>query len=257
MCLISVAWRCSDDYPFVFVGNRDEYHARASAPAAWWEDAPDVLGGRDLVAGGSWLGISRAGHFAVVTNRPDLPAPDQHALSRGALVRSRLQPQTDIAELDRQLAKDSRRYGGFSLLSGAIGSMEPTALTCYSGGNGAAELSALAVQPGVFGLSNTAIDDPWPKLEWLNAELLRMMHAGQGGDCTEFFKLLLRADPVPDADIDWVSARPFIVGEEYGTRCATVITVNNQGQCRFIERRFGAGGAPNGETDESFAISVG
>ena len=76
MCLLSLAWQAHADYPLVFVGNRDEYHARPTAAADWWADAPDILGGRDLEAGGSWLGVSKQGRFAVVTNRPDLPAPE-------------------------------------------------------------------------------------------------------------------------------------------------------------------------------------
>ena len=86
MCLLSVAWQSSSDFPFIFAGNRDEYHARSSAAAGWWDDQPAILGGRDLVAGGSWLGINKKGRVAVVTNRPDLQAPEQDALSRGELV---------------------------------------------------------------------------------------------------------------------------------------------------------------------------
>jgi len=255
MCLLSVAWNARPDYPFVFAGNRDEFHARESAAADWWEDAPDVFGGRDLVAGGSWLGINRDGRFAVVTNRPDLPAPDGDALSRGDLVGSWLAGTAAhaIATVSAtSLAERSQRYGGFSLLAGNV---TAGSLSCFNGGNGMHELQTFAIEPGVFGLSNTAVDDPWPKLTWLNAEIGRLLDKPTA-DAENLFELLLRRDPVPDADTDWVSARPFIVGDEYGTRSATVITVNKQGECRFIERRFGPGGAAEGETDERFAISL-
>jgi len=86
MCLVSIAIGVSADYPLVLLGNRDEYHVRPAAAAAWWDDLPHILGGRDLLAGGSWLAASNNAHLAVVTNRPDLPPPDTAALSRGDLV---------------------------------------------------------------------------------------------------------------------------------------------------------------------------
>jgi uncharacterized protein with NRDE domain len=251
MCLLSVASNAHPEYPFVFAGNRDEFHARASAAADWWDDAPAVLGGRDLVAGGSWLGINRDGRFAVVTNRPDLPAPENHALSRGALVAEQLTGDLDPSVWAQQLAADSQRYGGFSLLAGNV---TAGGLNCYNGGNGMQELQTMGIESGVFGLSNTALDAPWPKLTWLNSEINRLLGEAHA-DIEALFALLLRREPVPDADTDWVSARPFIVGDDYGTRSATVITVDRQGECRFIERRFGQGGVPAGDTDECFTLS--
>lgn len=255
MCLISVAWRSSQEQPFVFAGNRDEYHARESTAADWWEDAPDVLGGRDLVAGGSWLGINRNGRFAVVTNRPDIPAPEQNALSRGALVSERLRPAANSAELDRQLHLDAQCYGGFSLLTGSVSPGSTAEMNCHSGGNGITRLNHQNLQPGIFGLSNTATDDPWPKLTWLNREIEQMVANQRQPAADELFTLLLRREPVPNADSDGVSARPFIVGEDYGTRCATVIIVNRDGQCQFIERRFGPGGIADGVASFEFSLS--
>jgi uncharacterized protein with NRDE domain len=254
MCLISAAWQCSDQYPFVFVGNRDEYHARPSAAADWWQDAPHVLAGRDLVAGGSWLGINRRGAFAVVTNRPDLPAPEQGSLSRGALVTQQLTDGQAYPDWLAQLELDSQRYGGFSLLAGTINPQAGGELNCYSGGNGVGKLEALTVKPGVFGLSNTALEDSWPKLIWLNAQIGRLLGKPKA-DVEDLFALLLRREPVPNADKDGVWARPFIVGDEYGTRSATVIVVNQESECLFIERRFGPGGVPLGETSEQFTLS--
>lgn len=248
MCLLSIAWQCSVDYPFVFAGNRDEYHARASAPADWWRDDGDVLGGRDLVAGGSWLGINRDGRFAVVTNRPEMPAPQQDALSRGGLVAEQLSGQADQQKLQLRLAENSERYGGFSLLAGNIAK---GALHCYSGGQGSAGLDTAFVDRGIFGLSNTALDNPWPKLTWLNDELGAQAFKP---DPSRLFSLLLREEPVPGAVTDGVSSRPFIVGEGYGTRSATVVIVDRTGRCRFIERRFGPGGSDAGESAFEFRL---
>jgi len=254
MCLISVALQCSNEYPFVFVGNRDEYHARDSAPAAWWDDAPDVLGGRDRVAGGSWLGINRTGDFAVVTNRPDLPAPTDNALSRGALVADRLLGKA-AAGLDAELDGNHLRYGGFSLLTGNIHPDSGDTTRCLSGGNGSDALAELPLPKRIFGLSNTALNDPWPKLTWLNTELQSLARSDELGDTEQLFALLLRRTPVPGADTDWVSALPFIAGAEYGTRCATVITVNRNGECHFAERRYGPEGTHDGESVFEFSLT--
>ena len=194
MCLLSVGWQSSDDYPFVFVGNRDEFHARSSAAADWWSDAPDVFGGRDLVAGGSWLGINRDGRFAVVTNRPDLPAPDDTdlALSRGDLVSDWLtEPAATATESfsTTDLGKRSPRYGGFSLLVADNVTQGPDGgFRLCSGGNGADKLRATILQPGITGLSNTAPDNPWPKLVWLNQQLDALINAGGAADPTALFE---------------------------------------------------------------------
>ena len=175
MCLLAVGWRCNDRLPFVFAGNRDEYHGRPTAAAEWWQDAPNVLGGRDLVAGGSWLGISRDGRFAVVTNRPDLPAPAQSPLSRGELVANWLTAadSQSPATLRSTLGVLSPRYGGFSLLTGKLAGNNKGQLQCLSGGNQSGPLLYAGLPEGITGLSNTAPDKPWPKLDWLNRELAR------------------------------------------------------------------------------------
>jgi uncharacterized protein with NRDE domain len=257
MCLLSVAWQSGHDYPFIFAGNRDEYHARASAAADWWHDAPDVLGGRDLVAGGSWLGLNRDGRFAVVTNRPDLPAPDQGALSRGDLVSTWLTRQETITESDSvaQLAESSSRYGGFSLLLGNAQPGHAERLRQISGGNGLDGLLCVTLPPGISGLSNTAPDAPWPKLQWLNQELTRLTRTTKP-DPEMIFGLLQRQAAVPDTDQTGVPVTPFISGSVYGTRCCTVIMVNHDGHCQFIERRFGPEGRATGESVFEFDLTA-
>jgi uncharacterized protein with NRDE domain len=255
MCLLSVAWQPDTAYPFVFAGNRDEYHARPSAAANWWDDAPDVVGGRDLLAGGSWLGMHRDGRFAVVTNRPDLPAPEQGALSRGDLVSAWLREPKPVGELitDERLEKDSGRYGGFSLLLGDLQRNESGSLLQLSGGNGLDGLAIQTLPPGITGLSNTAPESPWPKLQWLNNELAKLMTAGQPA-ADELFAMLQRQTPVPDAPAGGVPATPFVHGSLYGTRCCTVILVDHAGRCQFIERRFGPNGSTAGESTFEFNL---
>lgn len=256
MCLLSIAWQCSAEFPFVFAGNRDEYHARPSAAAHWWDDAPGVLGGRDLVAGGSWLGISHSGRFAVVTNQPVLAAPVLSPLSRGALVADWLKASDGYTASDLQATLDERnsRYGGFNLLTASLERDSTGTLHCFAGGNGSGSLHYEQLAGGIIGLSNTSLTEPWPKLIWLNRELSRLVAAGVD-DFEQLFALLQRDEPVPGADSRGVPARPFVKGTEYGTRCSTVITIDRAGHCRFRERRFGAGGAPVGESAFEFVLT--
>ena len=250
MCLLSVAWQSSAELPFVFAGNRDEYHARSSAAADWWDNQPAILGGRDLVAGGSWLGVNKSGRVAVVTNRPDLPAPEQDALSRGELVSGWL-ASPGATNIIPQLPEHHQRYGGFSLLLGQVNPQLPLQMEQLSGGNGMPMLQRQAVQSGISGLSNTAIESPWPKLSWLNSELEQLVVAGEV-TTEQLFALLRRETPVSDGHAGWVATRPFIKGSDYGTRCSTVIIVDQHGLCRFIERRFGPDGIEQGESAFEF-----
>jgi uncharacterized protein with NRDE domain len=254
MCLLSVAWQSSVELPVIFAGNRDEYHARSSAAAGWWDDQPAILGGRDLVAGGSWLGINKNGRVAVVTNRPDLQAPEQDALSRGELVSGWL-ASPGATNIIPQLPEHHQRYGGFSLLLGQINPKLPLTMEQLSGGNGIPTLQRQAVQPGISGLSNTAIESPWPKLSWLNRELEQLVAEGEA-TTEQLFALLRRDTPVSDAHTGWVSTRPFIAGSDYGTRCSTVVIVDQHGLCRFIERRFGPDGVELGESAFEFSFGA-
>jgi uncharacterized protein with NRDE domain len=239
MCLLSLAWQAHPDYPLVFLGNRDEYHARPTAPADWWQEFPNILGGRDLEAGGSWLGVNRQGRFAVVTNRPDLPAPEENPHSRGELVTAWLGDETNISAIDL-LSERASSYGGFSLLLA-----DRSGLTRLSGGHGVDELETKQLEPGVSGLSNTAPDDPWPKLTWLNAELEQLVAAGEPDHAT-LMELLLGTKSIGGGS--GVASTPFVLGERYGTRSSSVITVTRAGECHFTERRFGPLGKPAGES---------
>jgi uncharacterized protein with NRDE domain len=256
MCLLTLAINGHPDFPLVFAGNRDEYHARPSLPADWWTDTNTILGGRDLEAGGTWLAINRAGSLGVVTNRPDLPAPDQHSRSRGELVTGWLSKSENFTKLPQQ----HMQYGGFSLLLA-----DSNNLQLLSGGNGTARLTTHSAANGVTGLSNTAPDQPWPKLTWLNQQLLTHLKAKQP-DIEHLMSLLARSIPVPDSTApdssnfdnskQGVPATPFVTGEQYGTRCSTVITISRQGKCQFIERSFGPGGTAAGESAYSFNLEV-
>ena len=252
MCLLSLAFNAHPDFPLVFTGNRDEYHARPTSNAHWWDDVPDVLGGRDLQAGGTWLAINKSGRFGVVTNRPDLPAPDHDSKSRGELITGWLGNSDVISNLPKQ----HLNYGGFSLLLA-----KPGALQLISGGNGAGKLLIQSLGNEITGLSNTAADQPWPKLTWLNQQLAAHLHQVATGkpDTAHLMSLLARTDPVPGNDLHpnlrGVASTPFVKGQKYGTRCSTVITISRKGKCNFVERSFGPGGAEAGESAYSFTLA--
>ena len=156
MCLLVVGWNAHPDYRLVIAGNRDEFHDRPAAALAWWNDGPPLLAGRDLKAGGTWLGIARDGRYGVVTNFRDVEPPPPGAPSRGELVPRYLRGTADAARYVADLAEVAPRYGGFNLLVGG-----PDALHYYSnrGDRGPRRLEL-----GIYGLSNHWLDTPWPKL---------------------------------------------------------------------------------------------
>ena len=250
MCLIVFAWQAHPRYRLVVAANRDEFHQRAAAAADWWPDEPAVLAGRDRQANGTWLAISRSGRFAAVTNYREDRQQDGAPLTRGALV-------TDfvtVAEGPRAYAEaiDGSQYAGFSLLAGA-----GEQLVSVSNRGDPPRL----LPPGVYGLSNAALDTPWPKLVRSRDRLRELLRADSVSE-TDLLHLL--ADRTA-ADIsigdhlpfvpEPISSSPFIVSPEYGTRCSTVVLYTHDGQIKFSERRFDAAGAISGESQFRFAVS--
>jgi uncharacterized protein with NRDE domain len=246
MCLVAIAWRAHPRYPLIVAGNRDEFHGRPSAPAAWWEDAP-VFGGRDLVAGGSWLAMSRAGRFAVVTNTPGRPPPPaDSAVSRGHLVREFVASGRPANRYLDAVSVAESRYAGFSLVVGTI-----AALRGYASSD-ASIRRRWTLARGVTVITNSAPGVVWPKASDLE-ERMRQALAGDGIGADPLLALLGRREPVA-GEGSAVSRTPFVVGAEYGTRASTVILVDDAGSCHFTERRFGPGGEPAGDSEERFGL---
>lgn len=244
MCLLVFAWKTHPDYPFVFAGNRDELHARPARPAGFWEDAPQVLGGRDLEAGGSWLGVSVSGRFAVVTNYREGPAPQKGPRSRGELTAQFLRSDTPPELYIREVAQRAREYGAFSLITG-----DPGTLWYFSN---RADTPPREIPAGLHGLSNHLLDTPWPKvirsMTILEALLVRANPAGAA-----LFGLLADRTPAPaetlpdtgiGAERERLLSSPFVLHPVYGTRCSSVIRMRQDGDVCFTERRFDSGGQP-------------
>ncbi len=240
----------SAEYPLILAGNRDEFHARPSAAADWWDDQPDIVGGRDLEAGGSWLALHRGGRFATVTNHRDAERPRPGLRSRGHLVSGFL--QSKLAPRDYLASIDGSDYAGFNLITGD--GIDVAYLSNRDGG-----LHDLG--PGVYGLSNAVLDAPWDKVERSKQGLESLLERN-----AVFEKTLLellgdrkpgRADAAESTRLGEAAATaitaPFIVLPEYGTRCSTVVTMDDKSRWRLLERRFDADGEVSGESRFSFS----
>lgn len=254
MCLLLIAWDHHPDYRLVLAGNRDEFHDRPAAPAGWWKDHPRILAGRDLQAGGSWLGVTRGGRFAVVTNYREPPDPDGHPRSRGALVTDYLVAGAPPARW--RPAGDATDYGGYNLV---IGDTAAAAYLCNRGED-KAPLSA-----GLHGLSNHRLDTPWPKVR-RGIEAFRQALDRPAVDAAALFAILADREPAADQDLPdtavplaWerLLSAAFIVSPRYGTRSSTVLTLARDGGVFFMERRFDAAGEMVGEDSWEFAIEEG
>jgi uncharacterized protein with NRDE domain len=248
MCLILLAWQSHAFFPLVVAANRDEFHARQSSNAHFWANDPDVLAGRDLAAGGTWLGITRTGRFAALTNFRDPARHDPRAPSRGRLVADFL---TGTAGIDRYLdGLDAARYNGFNLLLG-----QEKHLVAFS--NVTMERHELG--PGIYGLSNALLDTPWPKVGSGKTALEAALQALP--DDKALFDLLADDRTHPDetlpgtgVSLEWerLLSAAFVRGHDYGTRCSTVITVRADGMAGFEERTWLA----NGRAGERHAFSL-
>lgn len=214
MCLIALAHRVSDRYPFVLAANRDEEYARPSHAADFWPDAPDVFGGRDAVAGGSWLAMTRSGRFAAVTN---LRGALRTSRSRGELVRAFVTSDADPLTYARSL--DIAQYARFHLLVG-----EARGTIVYVASSGA--LSVL--EPGIYAFSNAPSGEQWPK-EQIAIEAMR--NALSSDSITE--ELLQFVTTSRNAAS--VESEVFITSAHYGTRASTVIVATGEA-ISFIER---------------------
>ena len=254
MCLIAIAWKHHPHYALALIANRDEFHARPTAPAGFDPDAPHVYGGRDLQAGGSWLQVSTRDRLAAVTNVRAGRNPETAPRSRGALVRDFVRGGTDAADFAAQLAPVAKEHGRYNLLA-----WDGEALVFATNHP---EPESRPVPPGVHAMSNGAFDAPWPKSGHATRALRGWLDSpastrdADAEALEPLFSALADTQPAPDAALPdtgvgiemerWLSP-PFVRGERYGTRCSTVVLVEAQ-SIVFAERRFGPDGVPQGES---------
>lgn len=250
-----IAWRMSPDYPLVIAANRDEFFDRPTTPAAFWTDQPNVLAGRDLHAGGTWMGITRNLRFAALTNvRESRDTYNPDAPSRGKLVSDFLSARRRPDTYTKTVSRQGSQYNGFNLL---VADRELLYYYCNRG-NKMKELPA-----GIYGLSNNELDTPWPKLETAREKFTASLN--RLPDFEPIFTLLGDDTPAPDAELpdtgvalEWerTLSSIFVRSANYGTRSSTIVAVRGDNSVRFIERRYGPSGAPAGGTDVAFMAEV-
>lgn len=245
MCLIVFAWRPGNARPLIVAANRDEFYARPTLALSQWDDSPGVHAGRDLEAGGTWLGLGPQGRFAALTNIRD-PGQPAGARSRGELVAGYLRGELSVEAYLAQVAGEARHYSGFNLLVG-----DSHQLGYLHGGDAAPRLLAA----GVYGLSNAALDTPWPKLIKAREGLRERL---DDPDPARLFELLADNNQAADSELpdtrvglatERLLSSVFIASQNYGTRASTVLIVEADGTRRLVERSFGPLGGRLGEVE--------
>jgi uncharacterized protein with NRDE domain len=241
VCLIAIALGVSQRYPLIVAANRDELHQRPASPAAWWGESPRILAGRDLMAGGTWLGIDERGRFAAVTNVWEAGREGQKGeLSRGRLVTDYLKGQLSSAAYAAELGDRRAAFAPFNLL---LLDQDRTRLVHVSNQASPSHLAA-----GVHVFSNTPPGVDWPKVSYARYGIEQALEPDDPAEA--LLELLATRSVAPRRDPDREHPRNalFIEGPEFGTRCSTVILHAADGTLRFIERRFGPDATPLGET---------
>jgi uncharacterized protein with NRDE domain len=255
MCLLVLALAAHPRYRLVVAANRDEYHDRPAAALGRWPAAADILAGRDLRAGGTWLGIDRRRRFGVITNFRDLLRAPPQAPSRGGLIPRYLGGAASPGEYLGALADEATAYGGFNLLLADGDSL------WYASNR--TRPFARALSAGVHGLSNELLDTPWPKLRRVRRGFEEWLRAARSAEGGELFALLADRTPAADGEgpqgtgltPEWERAlsSPFVLHAGYGTRCSTVVAIEPTGACYVAEQRFDPSGARSGETEYRLA----
>ncbi|CAA0367427.1 conserved hypothetical protein [Alteromonas alvinellae] len=257
MCILFIANKMRDDYPLLIAANRDEFYARPTAPSTFWENHPHLLAGQDLEAGGTWMGVTRNGDIAALTNVRDPHNINKNAVSRGELVANWLEQSPapkGNAEQSAYLAKlekTRQRYNGYNLLFGNV-----NALQVYNNVNN----STHSIDTGVYGLSNADIATPWPKVTQGVTALSDYIEQQSTINDDDLFDILRHENKAEDAHLpdtgigyEWEKALSsiFIQSEKYGTRTSTLLLVDRNNTLTWKERRF----SDKGEAQETRAFS--
>ena len=255
MCTIVFSYRSLPGFRLVLAGNRDEFYDRPTEPVRFWPERPDLLAGKDLRWGGIWLGVTRSGKVAAVTNYRDPAQRREHAKSRGLMVHDYLcgdqGPMDYISAIDA--AKDD--YNGFNLLLADAGTM-----VHYSNrGTAAGKLD-----PGIYALSNHLLDTPWPKVVRIKSLFASLLAKDREPNADHLLDLLTDRETAADARLpdtgvgmEWERrlSSIFITSPTYGTRSSSVLTIRDDGQVAFVERRFDSATDPGITVREEFRLT--
>jgi uncharacterized protein with NRDE domain len=237
MCLILFAYQVHPKYKLIMAANRDEFYQRPTAPAHFWEDQPNILAGRDLEKMGTWMGVTKTGRFAALTNYRDPKEVTAGKRSRGELVADALSYNGNIKEYLQTIENLNLLYPGYNLLAG-----DTNELYYYS--NIGQELKR--VEPGIYGLSNHFLNTPWPKVQIGMDGISKVINEPEEVLVEKLLNLLQHADPASDEllpntgvpkELEKILSPLFIKSENYGTRSSSVLLMN-ENEIKFTERVF-------------------
>lgn len=250
MCLCLFAIDQHDEYPFILLANRDEFRKRPAAQAAFWEDHPNVLAGRDLEGMGTWLGINKRGEIAFLTNYRHPEFFERKGPTRGKLVSDFLSSETD-AKTYLESIENPKAYNGFNLVAGT-----PSSLFYYANVDNRLE----SIASGILGLSNAFLNTPWPKVDDGKIKLQKAIE-NNGLENDLLFSILhdssfAKDEELPETgvgkDLEKLLSAKFINTPTYGTVCSTVIKIDRKGNCLFEERSFDVDGKEAGKVEFGF-----
>lgn len=253
MCLLIFSYKQSPDYKLILAANRDEFYRRSAEPAHYWSENSNIFAGRDIQGGGTWLGVNKQGAIAALTNYRDIRSIKANAPTRGKLVSDYLTGKYTGVSFTEFLNKSGKNYNGFNLIFGSTES-----LNYFNNVNNRPEVLA----PGIYNLSNHLLNSPWPKSRKIN-KMFGEVIAGQftPGD---LFQILTDneafQEDLPDTglspEIERAISSIFIVTPEYGTRCSTVILIDQDDNLFFEERSFDNEGNQSGTVKVEFKVSA-
>jgi len=238
MCLIIFACKSHPLYPLVFAANRDEFHERPSAPAAFWDEEPNMIAGRDLRGGGTWLGLTKSGRIAAITNFRDPLTRREDVPSRGLLVSDFLRGDERPEEFIKRIRPAASEYNGFNIIVGDM-----SRLFYFSNRGDVIQ----EINEGIHGLSNHLLDVPWPKVERGKEMFARLLSDRENPSEEAIFDILANTERpddtlLPDTgvglELERILSPIFIRSPGYGTRSSTVIFIDSYNTVRFTERTF-------------------
>lgn len=254
MCLIVFSLQNHPQYAIILAGNRDEFYQRPTKPAHVWTTNPEMIAGKDLKAGGTWLGVSVKGELGAITNHRDIHHPKEGFKSRGVIIPDFLTFNGPLKERISRIRNEAEDYSGYNLV---VGTSEQ--LYYISNINGAGQ----RIQPGLHGISNAFLDTPWPKVELAKKEFSKAIQTEEI-DKEEIFELLNRSEPFPEEQLPDTGLSPemekavspvFIKTETYGTRSSTLLMIDKNGYVTFTERNY-RNGTGDPLPDQSFEFKI-
>jgi len=238
MCLLLFSFNKHPDYPIILAANRDEFFERPTVAASFWGDYPSILAGRDLHKGGTWMGVSKVGRIAAVTNYREPSESKQDAISRGALVSQYLKGNESAEDYMQTVVEQRHAYDEFNLL---VGDKQSLLFYC------SVEDDFQTLISGLYGISNSTLDSPWPKVENGKAALEKVTSGNVKPEPEELFSLLADKTKATDSELpstgvslEWERRLSplFVNSEDYGTRSSTVLLIDRKGKVFFSERSF-------------------